>query len=102
MSESEYKDQLVSDTNTLLSTLKSQGKTQISTESLVVQLVKMGHNVNIHSIIPVLELCPFADAYTPTSITLTSVEDTDEVSDKTDSEEHVERMAQKQADRAIK
>jgi len=98
-----YVEQVVSDTNTLIATLKSQGKTQISTESLVAQLMKMGHNVNVHSIMSVLEQCPFVTSFTPTTIELETEQDYEMNNDNaSDSEETIEKMARGEAERDIK
>ena len=98
-----YEDQIISDANTVIATLKAQGKTQISTQSLVDQLIGMGHNVNIHSIMMVLEKCPFVTTFTPTTIELTNDQEVDMQKDnQSDSADATERMARKEAERDIK
>lgn len=93
-----YVDQIQTDTDTLIATLKAKGKEQISTQSLVDQLISMGHNVNIHSIMSVLERCPFIDSFTPTTIEITGNANEDPEAEKgSESAEHVVGMADKQA-----
>lgn len=100
LGESRVEDNLIADTNTLIATLMGQGKEEISTQSLVDQLVSMGHNVNIHSVMGVLSQCPFIDNANPTILSLRrrddSIDGDREEDDVNNSQEHISKMADKE------
>lgn len=97
-----YYEQLNSDLTDLLAAAKSRNIDEVPIDQLVSQLLQMGHNVNNHSIMTILNGNPYVQTATPDAVQLKS-EDTAAVSGDADAEEDNEdKVSQMALDTANK
>ena len=99
-----YGEQLEIDLQDLLAAAKGRGVSEVPTEQLVLQLQGMGHNVNINSIMTILNGNPFVQTATPVQVNLTRDDEAGVPGDadaEAQNKERVSQLAQKTADSAI-
>lgn len=97
-----YYEELNNDLTDLLAVAKSRGMEDIPLDQLVGQLLQMGHNINQHSIMAILNGNPYVQTATPDAVQL-KPEDMAAVSGDAEAEEdNEEKISQMAHDTAKK